>query len=235
MDAKASPLLDLDFGDNGGRMLFYSFGEIESWANKENQFFSWVQQTFGADNQLQRLAQQMAQAFGGILSTLNNARPYLETPEWSGHLSTLRQQLSNAYIGGPLLASSTPKAQFVESLRVKDPLKAAYALGYLRRSPMQPIQASGFQGIFEAILYEENLLNRGVQEKAAAYATVLDELRKRWSDHFTSDRLQQDELQNRIAASRDEIEALHNSQKAAFDEFMQNSQTAQSMLNCTVF
>jgi hypothetical protein len=162
---KKEKLIDLDLGSNGGRVALYSGAEIDEWINKELEFWRWLNGYAGRDNNFQNLYNRT----WAPIANLANIVTALRQSEWkdTGLLGHLSQTILSTYQGRDVIHSTTSKALFVEELRKSDGLAAAYALATLVEHPMQPGEAAGYRGIFEALLFDKGIKGSAKPEKKA--------------------------------------------------------------------
>jgi len=89
------------------------------------------------------------------------------------------------YITGFGLLSSGACAKFIEGIRNRDPLAAAYALAYLVHWPFQNINhRQALDGVFEAMLFDRGLLDTGVAQRVTAHARALEDLQVSWRNQL---------------------------------------------------
>jgi hypothetical protein len=107
-------------------------------------------------------------------------------PHWSSRnaLQAIKTRAED-YITGFGLLSSGACAKFIEGIRNRDPLAAAYALAYLVHWPFQNINhRQALDGVFEAMLFDRGLLDTGVAQRVTAHARALEDLQVSWRNQL---------------------------------------------------
>ncbi len=213
--AKAKPILEVDLGDNGGKLSFRTLEEIEAWVQKEESVWNWLASVTQQDGNTAQIYQRQISPYQPIRQVIAQAKPHIETEHFEAQLNAIKQKIM-AYYGNTTITSlsaSAPKSKFIFELKESDPVLAAYVLGYFISVPIVPNVHKSFKGALEALMFE-----KGYRKNLAAEKKSLTKLRSEWQAELDSYRTKLDELTQDYETKKAEIEDLHAKQGEDFDQ-----------------
>jgi Family of unknown function (DUF6161) len=219
---KPEPIIDIDLGDNGGRIVFRSIKDAYEWVNRETEFWSWM--TLHLSSNIQVLPAIISH-YTSRIANIQQAITALQEPTNPNYQSQINQisNLFTTYYGGKeILHSTSIGARFVADLKLHLPLEAIAANGYLVNFPSlfsNTLTPTLFRGVFEASLFEKGIKSNVKHERKA-----LEELKSEFQntiENFTTDiyKLQNDH-ENAVEAQA----KLKATQASQFAEIISNSE-----------
>lgn len=185
MEKKPEPLIQVDLGENGGKVVFFSIDEAAQWVNKEQTYWNWFSKQAGQDSGLQETWNRISHFLSALNQTIDQGRRNAADPQWGGHTRILEQQITEAFKNGGrnvLLHSSSARAKFIEELVAAAPLAAAYAVAYFMGFNInaRPLQSLALKGLISAFLFDEGLLEMGARDNAKAAINALNGIQSEW-------------------------------------------------------
>jgi len=213
--AKSKPILEVDLGDNGGKLSFRTLEEIETWVQEETSIWGWLAATAQQDGNVATILNRQISPFQPIQQAVAQARVHIETEQFPSHLEAVKQQMLAHYGSAPAvsLLASTPRAMFVFELKETDPILAAYVLGYFISVPVVQNVHRSLEGALEALMFE-----KGYRKSLAAEKRALNKLREKWQTELTDYKTKLDELNTDYETKKREIGKLHVKQGEDFDQ-----------------
>jgi len=220
--AKAKPILEVDLGDNGGKLSFRTIEEIEAWVQEETSIWGWLATTTQQDGTIATIMNRQVSPFQPIQQYVAQARAHSETAQFSAHIEAVKQQIVTHYGGTPIvsLLASTPRAKFVFELKETDPILAAYVLGYFISVPVVQTVHKSLEGALEGLMYD-----KGYRKSLAAEKKALTDLRSKWQQELTDYKTKLDGLETDYTTKKGEIEKLHVKQGEDFDQALLDGKT----------
>ncbi len=215
MAGKTKPILEIDLGDNGGKLSFRTLGEIEAWVQEETSIWGWLATAAQQDGNIATIVSRQVSPFQAIQQTIAQARAHIETEQFPAHLEAVKQQIVTHYGGAPVvsLLASTPRALFAFELKETDPILAAYVLGYFISVPVVQNVHRSLEGALEALMFE-----KGYRKSLTAEKRALNKLREEWQTELTDYKTKLDDLKTDYDTKKKEIEDLHAKQGTDFDQ-----------------
>lgn len=176
MAKQPEPILDIDLGANGGRKVFRSLEEVETWLHGEQSFWSWVGKV--DDPAIKNIWSQLNQQWNDIRPRINQAKPHTNDPNFSDLMRNIQAAIERSYSANKCLMSSTPRAKRIEELKTeRNDVVAGYALAYFMDMGIWQNKSESAEGAFEALLFDRGMRKSAVPEKRA-----LDELRQEFTE-----------------------------------------------------
>jgi len=217
--AKTKPIIEVDLGENGGKVAFRSLEDIEAWVLKEEQTWAWLGEAVRQDGNINAAHTKQSQAPQQIRQVVNQARPHVDTDNFAAQLNAVEQRITSYYGSIPILSmhSSSPRAEFVLEVKETDPVLAAYILGFFIEVPLVQGVVKSLEGALEGFLFE-----KGVRKNVTAEKRALTKLRKEWQVSLTEHETEIGELQQQFDDKKVEIEELHLKQKTDFDQMVES-------------
>lgn len=220
--AKRKPIIEIDLDDNGGKIAFRSLEDIEAWVQQEEQAWAWLGEAVRQDGNLNAVHVKLSQAWQQIRQGINQARPHVDTENFAAQLNAVEQEIIAHYGNIPIQSvhSSSPKAEFVLKAKETDPILAAYILAFFINVPLVQSITKSLEGALEAFLFE-----KGVRKNVDAEKRALTKLRKDWQESLIAHETEIGENQKQFDVKKEEIENLHQTQKANFDQMVTDGKT----------
>jgi len=214
---KRKPIIEIDLGDNGGKVVFRSLEDIEAWVQKEEQAWAWLGEAVRQDGNIGQIQGRMPPFWQQIRQLVAQARPHLETPNADAHLNALKNNITAYYRNIPTRAlhSSSPKSEFVFEIKKTDPVLAAYILGFFIGVQIVQGVTKSLEGALEGFLFQ-----KGVRKNVTAEKRALTKLRKEWQASLTEHETEIGEIQKQFDDKKEEIEKLCLKQQADFDQMV---------------
>ena len=77
--AKTKPILEVDLGDNGGKLSFRTLEEIEAWIREEEAAWGWLASVAQQDRNITTVRNRQISPFQPIRQAIDRARAHIET------------------------------------------------------------------------------------------------------------------------------------------------------------
>lgn len=206
--------LELEFTNINKRVSLETFEDIRPWLEAEKSFWNWVGNQFRKSPQLQKLWKHLNDQWNSIDQAIRNAEQHREADNFQGFVDNFQDQLTQIVNSKKFLLSSSPQAAFINDLKEKYPVVAAYALSYFLGFEFQPDQNASFQGYATAFLHEKGLVSNIDAEKKS-----LSDLKIKFHSEFDSQLDRIKELSGQFETLKSQIEETHKEQGKQFSEF----------------
>ena len=207
--------LEVDLRQGGKEEVFNSVESFSQWLEAERKFWNWGnvlkspmdQNACSALNSSNGKLNSIQNVFSTIVNNVHNPGAFQQG------VNSLKNTLRDYYKNNSILHSSNPRAKFINEVKEKDPIHAAYILKYFQENRFDFNNKKEFEGAFAALLFEH-----GVKSTGKAELLALEELRNTWQAHLNHSK---DEL-NKTKAQYDNILKEYVDQKEDQKKTFQN-------------
>lgn len=222
MAKKPEPILTVDLGENGGKIVFRSIEEIEAWINRETEFWAWI----GSVPQHDIINQawlRINNVLGQIRTQTQNARNHQQQPAFGGFIDPIKSLLQTYYSPSPqmVLHSTAPIAKHADKLRLSSPIVAAFLVADSMNCTWEPARNQFIHGVIEGALFAHGYRSNVEPEK-----TALSELKAEWQKLLQLAVDESTDIQNRFEAVLAKTEELHGQQEKAHSEIVTKHESA---------
>jgi hypothetical protein len=195
-------VVDLHFG---------TLKELEQWVDKEANFWKWLETIPASINFLWNLPNSEWIRIRKLIKKYENEPEDSKANLLQEIIGTIR----NIYSQNRAIPSTSPRAQFIETLRHKDRDVAAFALcSFLRPNEIPLHDPPAIRGIVQGYLFDLGLSNDG----AAAEKEALRLLSESWSSFFQVARKKQSEFDQIIADAAANLTQLRKRESEQCEE-----------------
>lgn len=212
--------IEVDLRPGGKEEVFNSVESFRQWLEAERKFWNWSnllkppmdQNAFSSINSSNGKLNSIQNTFSNVVNNAQNPGVFQQG------VNSLKNTLRDYYKNSGILHSSTPRAKFIDEVKEKDPIHAAYILKYFQENRFDFNNKKEFEGAFAALLFEHGVKNTGKAELLA-----LEELRNTWQTHLNHSK---DEL-NKTKAQYDNLLKEYVDQKEnqtkSFNDLLESS------------
>lgn len=172
------PLINIDLGNNGGRLVAKTLDDAEEWIQHERMYWEWMSTITPRVNELQQLWKDWSTVWMQLSRAITQIKSQEGQPHYKEQIEGLGPSISEPYTSRMIIHSNTPEAKFIEGLiESEGGLTAISSLAYLLNRPF-PLSLHETQaGTLEAFLFDKGIRSRSASEKKA-----LEQLRTKWQE-----------------------------------------------------
>jgi hypothetical protein len=229
MPDEATIFMDVDLKTNGGKRIYRTISELESWFKTEIDFWGWLRDTNWLKIRNQRAQQTLRQmgidyrglAQQGIekqIASLNNIATAIDqckkSPNDTNCLALLQSTILSAYAplnGTPTaIHSQSPSGQAVALFLKEDLLFAANTLAVFLKIHSEITSSDEAEAIIRVSLY-----NRGSKDAVLSEKTAMEQLYSEWTTELSKAKK---DFQSRLdAMSESHKSALEDNKQQGID------------------
>lgn len=200
--------LDLDLGDNGGKVSFKEINEFEQWIAKERQFvnrFPWNQ--FNQANQQQLYQSNIDKGLNNVIDAINKIKNNNSQEIANGKISEIKTILEPLFKNHTIIYSESAQGRFLQdrlNYNINSALISYISLTNWGKGISLHLNQLNYQavlGYIDSILYEKNLS----EEKSKSINASLKELDDKWRKELQSNQSKFDETHSSIRSKITEI------------------------------
>lgn len=200
--------LEMDLGDNGGKISFQTIEEFEQWIAKERQFvnrFPWNQ--FNQQNQPQQYQSNIDKKLNDVINGINQIKNNNSQDFVNGRISEIKAIIEPTFKNHTIIFSESAKGRFLQDKLNGNSYSAL--ISYLsltnwgRGIPLQQNQLNyqAVLGYVDSIIYE-----RGIsEEKSKSISESLKILDEKWRQDLQSNQSKFNEIHSTIHSKISEI------------------------------
>ena len=204
--------LKIDLRPNGREEVFKHVSDLETWIEREKEFWTWPEQLKHDRRTIIKFIAGYPKRLESIQGSINNLKSKQKIGDRPTLLQALETQLVNSFVHQPgLLHSSLPRAKYVKKLIAENPTRAAYALAFYLRKPVEHDNPDSLDGAFAALLFDFNIQGGFEGQKAA-----LEELHNDWRKLLIRSKDQQEAFESEVSTWNQEAQSQKVSQQKEF-------------------
>lgn len=167
-------IVEVDLGDNGGVVRLHSPAEVQEWLTKEVEFWSWLPRQNLQDRTLASYWSKVTKARDSANAIIVRYSKNNDAESYQQLAAVLSEHLHNLYAASTLIHSSTPKAQFIDTIRKTNEKAGAFALWYLIGGTTHESSRDAFLGMMHAYDFEQKRTTNESAYRAAADGVLRD-------------------------------------------------------------
>ena len=212
-DVDNTPFVDVDLGNNGGRVVFRTVDEANDWLSSELNFWSWLSTAAKADAPVGSISKAQINILQNLQNRFQTAAQHFPNPRFYEEVKKFEHELQASFVQGETLYSSTPEAKFVDEIKNSDTSDAAYALAYFSNIPTNLNEPRVLRGMFQAHLFREGFKYTTKGEREA-----LAQVRHEFSEAIAAATDTKVSLDKAVEQAGDDFYQLTEEQKTAFTD-----------------
>lgn len=171
-----SYMIDVDFGSNGGKLVFHGHQDIEDFITKEENFWKWLTEARAKDAVLAHVFSNMSFVWIKAKPHIKNLKVAVDNKQdVSGHITQLKTLL-NAYVERRSLLSTTPEAKFCESVFLKNPKVGTLLVSHFLAPSFQQPFINGSNDWIVSLVEYYNYVNGVTRQSSDAVSKVTSDI-----------------------------------------------------------
>jgi hypothetical protein len=208
--------LTIDLRPGGKEEVFDSKESFQKWLDIEKSFWNWGAALGNRNHDVINVLNGVNSRIIGIQNCFINAKNRENDPQnLRQYINELSDTLKEYYCKNThLLHSSTPAAKFVNDIKEKEPVRAAYVLKYFLERNFDSNNKNQVEGMFAALSFEFSV----TKNVAKAEKISLEELREAWQNNYNQSKKMFDET---VAACNETLQAIKSQKDGETTTFNQ--------------
>ena len=193
--------IEVVVGERGGKQTFQTLDALETWIDREIEFWSWLPDRIDSFESIGRSVKRKLSDLKERVGRIRNPR---NRKAKEREIDNLRSNFKAAYMTGPLINSRSTKARNIQNERDGNDAQAYGLYCFYMHSQAYTDQAYAFQGAVRGEFIKRGLRST-LDEERASLAMVQEEVTE-WSSAF-------------IAGNRGKLRELEQAQEMAAASF----------------